>query len=101
MNASANSFQQTAVSEKGRGALEAVQQTTLTNVGSYQAVCQRATIESACHQAGLSVDKTELGRTKSNCGTPKLGVGELVSSMTWLSAADKPDQRGKLSEDHT
>jgi len=77
LNASANSFQHTAVRGKGGGALEAVQQTNLTNVGSYQAVWQRATIESARRQACWSVDKIELGRTESDCETPKLGVGEL------------------------
>jgi len=95
--ASANSFQHTAVSGKGGGSLEAVQQTNLTNTGSYQAVSQRATIESPRRQAGRSVDKIGPGRTDSNCGTPKLGVGELGSSGTWLAAAYKPDQHGELS----
>jgi len=44
---------------KGDGALEAVQQTYLTNAGSYQAVWQGATIESARRQASQSVDKIE------------------------------------------
>ena len=35
----------------------------------------------AARPAG-AVNKRELGRTKSDCGTPKLGVGELDSSGT-------------------
>jgi len=52
-----------------------------------------------------AVDKRELGRTKSDCGTPKLGVGELDTRGNWLAATNKPDQRGELScsltEGHT
>jgi len=76
LNASANSFQHTAVSGKGGGALEAVQQTNLTNAGSYQAVWQRATIESARRQAGRSVDKIEMSRTESDCEAGRRRTGQ-------------------------